>query len=121
LLQDFQAQFAASGASVIAVSPNDLESLRSLAAQLKLSYPLAADPQLTLARAYSIVDGDGPPRRSVFVIDTDGIVILALENYHPANISQLEAIFLALELVEESPPMLERPGSGSFWQRLWRR
>lgn len=123
LLQDFQRQFAAAGVSVIAVSPNNMDELRTLSGELKLDYHLASDPKLTLARAYDVAhEGDTEPHRSVFVIDPDGMIVLAIDYYHPANITQLEAIFLALELVEESPPVLQRDQvmGGSLWQRARR-
>ena len=121
LLQDFQRQFSAAGVSVLAASPNSIDTLRTLASELNLDYPLASDPKLTLARAYGVAhDSAREPHRSVFVIDPDGLVVLSIDNYHPANISQLEAIFLALELVEESPPVLQRDDVDGLWQRALR-
>jgi peroxiredoxin len=119
LLQDFQPQFSAAGASVIAVSPNDMDTVRTLTNELKLTFPVAPDPELTVARAYEVAgDRNTGPSRSVFVIDPDGMIVLSIENYHPANISQLEAIFLSLEIAEESPPMLQRPNQGGLLRRV---
>ena len=42
----------------------------------------------------------------------------SLKNMTPANITQLEAIFLALGAVEEGPPTMMEQRPNSIWQRL---
>ena len=64
-----------------------------------MPFPLAADPELILARAYDVVDEDGKrSRRAVFVIGQDGIVIEAIPHYHPGVMDQFAAVFRALGL-----------------------
>ena len=88
------------GASVPAVSADSMESHKRFAQRMGgLPFPLAADPDLQLARAFGVVDEEGKrSRRAVFVIGEDGIVREALPHYHPGAIDQFAAVFGALGL-----------------------
>ena len=89
------------GAQVLGVSANGLGAHRQFAAHANLPFPLAADHDLALARAYGVVDDDGRrSRRAVFVIGTDGVVALALVPYQPGVAGQFMAVFEALALGE---------------------
>jgi peroxiredoxin len=62
-----------------------------------LPFPLASDSDLSLARAYGVVDEDNKrSRRAVFVIDRDGAVLQRIDFYNPSNSSQYLEIFRAL-------------------------
>ena len=64
-----------------------------------MPFPIAADPELELARAYGVVDEEGKrSRRAVFVIGADGVVLEAAPNYHPQAMDQFAAVFRALGL-----------------------
>ncbi len=66
--------FTGFGASVWAISPQGLASHEQFARKYKLAFPLLADEGLTVARQYGITLGGAGLRRSVFVIDADGIL-----------------------------------------------
>jgi peroxiredoxin Q/BCP len=98
-LKDGFDTLAEMGATVLAVSSDTLESHKLFYDRLGgLPFPLGSDPELKLARAYGVVDDSGKrSRRAVFVIGADGTVLLALPHYNPANLTQFEQIFAALE------------------------
>jgi peroxiredoxin Q/BCP len=86
-------------ASVVAVSADSIASHEAFAGRLGgVPFPLASDEQLVAARAYGVVSEEDARRsaRAVFVIDRDGVVLLALPHFQPGNLSQVEAIFSAL-------------------------
>jgi peroxiredoxin Q/BCP len=67
-------RFTDLGATVWAISPQDLDSHESFARKHRLGFPLLADTDRTVVHQYGI----GLPalglRRSVFVIDADGVL-----------------------------------------------
>lgn len=67
-------QFAGLGASILALSPQDLASHERFAAENDLTIPLLADRDKVVGRAYGIVGPLGYYKRSVFVVDADGII-----------------------------------------------
>jgi peroxiredoxin Q/BCP len=66
--------FTDAGATVWGISPQDADSHERFARKRALAMPLLADVGLTVSRAYGITLGSGGLRRSVFVIDGDGII-----------------------------------------------
>ncbi|MGI8334891.1 peroxiredoxin family protein [Actinomadura scrupuli] len=67
-------RFTDLGATVWAISPQDLDSHESFARKERLGFPLLADTDRAVVRSYGIgLPGLGL-RRSVFVIDADGIL-----------------------------------------------
>jgi peroxiredoxin Q/BCP len=68
------AQFSELDAQVLALSSQDLESHEKFAAQHGFQFPLLADTEKSVARAYGVLGPLGIPRRSVFVIDASGVV-----------------------------------------------
>jgi len=66
--------FTGFGASVWAISPQGLASHESFARKYDLAFPLLADEGLRVARRYGITLGGAGVRRSVFVIDEDGVL-----------------------------------------------
>jgi peroxiredoxin Q/BCP len=66
--------FTGFGASVWAISPQGLDSHEKFARKYDLAFPLLADEGLTVARQYGITLGGAGLRRSVFVIDADGVL-----------------------------------------------
>jgi peroxiredoxin len=95
--QDYPA-FEEAGARLLAVSADTPESHRAFVEKLGgLPFPLASDVDLSLARAYGVVDDDNKrSRRAVFVIDRDGAVLRRIDFYNPSNSSQYLDIFRAL-------------------------
>ena len=66
--------FTGFGALVWAISPQDLASHEKFARTYDLAFPLLADEGLTVAREYGITLGGAGLRRSVFVIDSGGVL-----------------------------------------------
>jgi peroxiredoxin len=66
--------FAALGATLLAISPQGVESHERFARDLGLRFPLLADPGMAVGRAYGIVGPLGFYRRAVFVVDGEGTV-----------------------------------------------
>jgi thioredoxin-dependent peroxiredoxin len=66
--------FTGFGAAVWAISPQGLASHEQFARKYNLAFPLLADEGLTVARQYGITLGGAGLRRSVFVLDADGVL-----------------------------------------------
>lgn len=66
--------FTGFGARVWAISPQGLTSHEQFARKYGLAFPLLADEGLVVSRRYGINLGGVGLRRSVFVIDTDGVL-----------------------------------------------
>ena len=62
------------GADVWAISPQGLASHEQFARKYNLGFPLLADEGLKVSRQYGITLGGAGLRRSVFVIDANGIL-----------------------------------------------
>ncbi|MFD0264959.1 peroxiredoxin [Kitasatospora indigofera] len=62
------------GATVWGVSPQDLDSHERFARKHRLAFPLLADTDRAVARAYGIAVPGLGLRRSVFILDGDGTV-----------------------------------------------
>jgi thioredoxin-dependent peroxiredoxin len=67
-------EFEGVGAQVVAISSQGLDSHEKFAEKLGLTFPLLADADKAVADAYGTLGPLGFPRRSVFVIDKDGII-----------------------------------------------
>jgi peroxiredoxin Q/BCP len=61
-------------ASVVGISPQGLESHQRFATEQHFRFPLLADTDKAVARAYGTLGPIGFPRRSVFIVDGDGVV-----------------------------------------------
>lgn len=69
------ASFESVGAQVLAISPQSVQSHEDFACkQGGFAFPLLADPDKAVGEAYGIVGPLGFYRRSVFVIDAEGII-----------------------------------------------
>lgn len=66
--------FTGFGATVWAISPQGLDSHEKFARKYDLAFPLLADEGLKVSREYGITLGGAGLRRSVFVVDADGIL-----------------------------------------------
>jgi peroxiredoxin len=62
------------GAQVLAISPQDVASHERFAGEFKFAFPLLADTDQDVARAYGVLGPLGFYRRSVFVVDAGGTV-----------------------------------------------
>ena len=61
-------------ADVLGISPQSVTSHERFASEHHLTVPLLADPEHATARAYGVVAPGGLVRRSIFIVDPDGIV-----------------------------------------------
>jgi peroxiredoxin Q/BCP len=66
--------FTSLDAAVWAISPQDLDSHEEFARRYELAFPLLADTELAVTKRYGIGLGSSNLRRSVFVIDADGVL-----------------------------------------------
>jgi peroxiredoxin Q/BCP len=61
-------------AVVLGISPQSVDSHERFTREHALTVPLLADPEHETARAYGVVGPGGLVRRSIFIVDPDGIV-----------------------------------------------
>jgi peroxiredoxin Q/BCP len=61
-------------AEVVGVSPQSLDSHERFQAEYGLTVPLLADPERKTIRAYGVLGPGGMVRRSIFIVDPEGIV-----------------------------------------------
>jgi peroxiredoxin Q/BCP len=61
-------------ADVLGISPQSVASHERFASEHHLTVPLLADPEHATARAYGVVAPGGLVRRSIFIVDPDGVV-----------------------------------------------
>jgi thioredoxin-dependent peroxiredoxin len=76
-LQHYEAQrqkLVQTGAVLWAISTDDLESHERMAKSYALSFPLLADPKGKVAAEYGVRGLLGSARRSVFIIDPQGVL-----------------------------------------------
>lgn len=66
--------FEGLNAVVLGISPQDVASHQGFASKHDISIPLLSDPDKTVAKAYGVLGPLGFYRRSIFVIDRQGIV-----------------------------------------------
>lgn len=66
------AQFDELGAQVLGISPQDVDSHEAFSGVHGFSFPLLADTEKSVGRAYGILGPVGFYKRSVFVIDRSG-------------------------------------------------
>lgn len=67
-------QFEDVGAQVLAISPQSVDSHEGFATKHGFKFPLLADTDKKVAGIYGTLGPLGYPRRSVFVVDGDGVV-----------------------------------------------
>jgi peroxiredoxin Q/BCP len=72
--QDDLARLTDLRARVWGISPQDVDSHERFAAKRGLSFPLLADPDRTVIRAFGVDGPLGHTKRSIFVIDATGVV-----------------------------------------------
>lgn len=83
-------RFEALDAQVVGISAQDVTSHERFADKHGFAFPLLADPDKAVAAAYGTLGPIGFPRRSVFIIDADGVIryahrAIAGLTYRPVN------------------------------------
>jgi peroxiredoxin Q/BCP len=76
--RDRHPEFAGAEAQVLGISMDTLETQRSFADSLELPFPLLADPDGAVARAYGVA-AEGYAKRFSFVIGKDGKIVAVFE------------------------------------------
>lgn len=80
-------------AEVLGVSPQSLDSHERFRSRHGLTVPLLADSERTMIRAYGVLGPGGLVRRSIFIVDPEGIVRyrhLALLGLHYEDVEDLK-------------------------------
>jgi thioredoxin-dependent peroxiredoxin len=92
-------------AAVWGISPQTLDSHERFRAKYDLTVPLLADPERGVIRAHGVLGHAGLVRRSIFVVDPEGIVRyrhIALLGLHYRDV---EALGDAFERVRPATPV----------------
>lgn len=71
---DGLAEFDSLDAQILGISPQNVESHERFAAKHGFRFPLLADTDKAVAGLYGTLGPMGFPRRSVFIIDGDGVI-----------------------------------------------
>lgn len=67
-------QFSNVNAQILAISAQDVASHEAFSAKQGYKFPLLSDTDKTVASIYSVVGLLGLPKRSVFVVDANGVI-----------------------------------------------
>jgi peroxiredoxin Q/BCP len=67
-------QFTNLGAQVLAISAQDVASHERFSGKHGFAFPLLADTDKAVAASYGTLGPIGFPRRSVFIVDGDGVI-----------------------------------------------
>ena len=93
-LRDHNAEIEAKGAAVLGVSAQGVESHQRFTTKYKLSFPLLADTDRAVARAYGTIGGGlggtlrgmlGMAERVTFVIDEQGRIAHVIDDVNTKN------------------------------------
>ena len=90
-------KLVATGATLWAVSTDKLEKHERMAKSYALSFPLLADPEGKVADSYGVRSLLGTARRSVFLIDPQGIVRYRHEDPLSLSYRSVDDILRALD------------------------
>lgn len=67
-------QFEALDARIVGISAQSVDSHEAFSGKHAFGFPLLADSDKSVAAAYGILGPIGFPRRSVFIVDKDGVI-----------------------------------------------
>jgi peroxiredoxin Q/BCP len=88
------------GAKMLGISPQSVESHEQFAAHHGLNVPLLSDPRKRVARSYGVVGPGGFIRRSVFLVDGDGVLRyrhVAMFGFRYQDVGDLERALAELD------------------------
>lgn len=89
--------FEGVGAQVLAISAQDIDSHESFASKYGFKFPLLADTDKAVATAYGTVGPLGFPRRSVFVVDGQGVIRYAHRAIAGLTFRPVDELIVAVE------------------------
>ena len=98
-------QFEELGAQVLAISPQDVDSHEAFSAVHAFSFPLLADTEKSVARAYGILGPVGFYKRSVFVVDGEGIIRYAHRAAAGLTFRKTDELVEAVRAAQEDAPV----------------
>lgn len=96
-------QFEELGAQVLAISPQDVDSHESFSAVHGFSFPLLADAEKSVGRAYGILGPVGFYKRSVFVVDREGIIRYAHRAAAGLTFRRTDELVEAVRAAQDAP------------------
>ena len=96
-------QFADLGAEVLAVSPQDVATHEGFAERHGIAFPLLSDVDKAVGRAYGLVGPLGYYKRSVFVIDGEGVVRYAHRSSHGLTYRPTDELVAAVQAAAALP------------------
>jgi len=96
-------QFKELGVEVVGVSNDDVASHQDFCTKEGLPFPLLADPDQSMARAFGVKATLGFYQRITFVLDGDGVVRRVFDPVRPAGHAQ-EVLAAVRGLVGGAPP-----------------
>jgi peroxiredoxin Q/BCP len=91
------AQFEGLGAQVLAISPQSVESHEQFSTDHEFAFPLLADEDKAVGTAYGILGPIGFYRRSVFVVDPEGVIRYARRSRTSATYRPSEELVKAIK------------------------
>ncbi|HTT34853.1 MAG TPA: peroxiredoxin [Thermoplasmata archaeon] len=83
--RDAYADFRTKGVHVVGVSVDPVEDQAAFAGKYALPFPLIADTEKTVARAYGVLNPAGRARRVTFLIDAGGRIAKVIESRDAAG------------------------------------
>jgi peroxiredoxin Q/BCP len=89
-------KMVATGATLWAISTDTLELHERMAKSYALSFPLLADPGGKVAAVYGVRSMLGSARRSIFVVDREGVIRYAHEDPLSLSYRSVDDILAAL-------------------------
>lgn len=99
------AQFDELGAQVLAISPQDVDSHESFSGVHGFTFPLLADTEKSVGRAYGILGPVGFYKRSVFVVDKAGIIRYAHRAGAGLTFRRTDELVTAVRAAEQDAPV----------------
>jgi thioredoxin-dependent peroxiredoxin len=98
-LQSYEAErqkMVATGATLWAISNDTLEQHERMAKSYALSFPLLADPGGEVAKSFGVRNMLGSAKRSIFVVDGEGVIRYAHEDPLSLSYRSVDDILAAL-------------------------
>ena len=97
-------RLVSTGATLWAISTDDLELHERMAKSYALSFPLLSDPQGKVASLYGVRGLLGSARRSIFIIDPNGVIRYSKEELLSLSYRRVDDILNALHDSGLVPP-----------------
>ncbi len=89
--------FEGVGAALLAISPQDLASHEAFSSRHGFSFPLLADTDKAVGAVYGVIGPLGFYRRSVFVVDGEGVIRYAHRSGHGLTYRRTDELVAAVE------------------------